>query len=405
LAIITTPTTPTSIKDSPILPSPEITTPTNTGTNPHRSPVAVSSPGLQTQLSNSSTGLKSILKQRSLSNQSSTSSLSSPTNERKSSTNYVSPLASHETRPALHITSTNNRSTSLDSTTKRTPPSTPTTEKKKSLNQQDNNNIFTNDIDERQTDEKKSTWRTPPTKQTVSNELNNMKKPTLDKIPKKSSATPATPKTVAVESTKSTVKGTKTTKQTSASTLGSKVPQLTLERIDPKSLKTAVESTGKSNNKPIKLKRPNFIQSDSDTEKKTKTTDVQRTKKSLLNNDITKRKQQHQQKPITTKKTQSNKTTNKTSTNPIRKQSTTETQSSTSSDVDEKKVEQTIMNSDHEQASSDDNDEKVKKQTKTTNKNKLKSTQNFANWSDLKQDTSMYDRIKKRARNEQTRNR
>jgi len=192
--------------------------------------------------------------------------------------------------------------------------------------------------------------------------------------------------------------------------LGTKVPQLTLERIDPKSLKTGVESTGKSTTKPIKLKRTNIIQSDSDTEKKktTTTTDVQKPKKALLNNEITKRKQQHQQKSMSTKKTQLTKTKHKTSTNPIRKQSTIETHSS-ASDVDEKKSEQTVTTSEHEQASSD-NDEKVqrestKKRTKTTNKTKGKSMQSLPNWRELKQDTSMYDRIKKRTRNEQTRNR
>jgi hypothetical protein len=275
------------------------------------------------------------------------------------------------------------------------------------LNQQDSS-VFTNDIDERHADDKKSTWRAPPTKQTLSNESNNTKKPTLDKIPKKPSATSNTPKSVGTDSTKSAVKGTKTTKQTPVTQLGSKVPQLTLERIDPKSLKTPVESTGKSNNKPIKLKRTNVIQSDSDTEKKSSTTDVQKTKKSLLNNEVTKSKQQTQQKPIPKKKTEIVKSTNKTATTPVRKQSITDTHSS-ASDVDEKKIEQTMISSDHEEASSD-NDEKVKKesiqkQAKTTTKNKNKSTSNFINWRDLKQDTSMYDRIKKRARSEQTRNR
>ena len=368
--------------------------------------MTVSSPVLQHQLSASSPGLKSILKQRSLSNPSSTSSLS-PTNERKSSTNYVSPLASNETRPALQITSTNNRSSSIDSQTKRTPPTTPT-EKKKSLNPQDNS-IFTNDIDERQTDEKKSTWRTPPTKQTLSNESNNTKKPTLDKIPKKPSAAPTTPKPVVTESTKPTTKVTKPTKQPSITSLGTKVPQLTLERLDAKSLKTAVESTGKSSNKLSKLKRTNVIQRDSDTDKKSNTiTDAQKPKKSLLNNQITKRKQQHQQKPITTKKPQQLiKPTTKPVPNPIRKQSTTETHSS-ASDNDEKKMEVTGTSSDHEQASSDNDDkmkkDSIKKRTSTTtNKNKPKFIPGLTNRRDIKPDTSMYDRIKKRARSEQTR--
>jgi hypothetical protein len=408
LAVITTPMTPTHTKDSPVLPSPESTTPTNTGTNPHHSPVTISSPVLQHQLSTPPAGLKSILKQRSLSNPSSTSSLS-PTNERKSSTNYVSPLASNETRPALQITSTNSRSTSIDSTTKRTPPSTPTTEKKKSLNQQD---VFTNDIDERQADEKKSTWRTPPTKQSLSNESNNTKKQTLDKIPKKSSAT--TPKPVVTESTKSTTKITKPTKSTVTTPLGTKVPQLTLERIDAKSLKAVGESTGKSSsssssNKAVKLKRTNTIQSDSETDKKSSSIgNVQKVKKPLLNNEITKRKLQHQQKPMLMKKNQLIKTKN-SSQPKIRKQSTTDAHSS-ESELDEKKSEQTATtNSDHEQASSDNDDksqkDSMKKRTKIPNKNKLKLTESTTNWREPRQDTSMYDRIKKRARSEQTRNR
>ncbi|CAF3588991.1 unnamed protein product [Adineta steineri] len=435
LAVITTPTTPTNNKDSPILPSPESTTPTNTGTN---SPVTVSSPALQHQLSTSSSvGLKSILKQRSLSNASSASALS-PTNERKSSTNYVSPLASNEVRAPLQVTSTTtNRSASTDSVTKRTPPTTPTvpTEKKKSLNQQDSS-VFTNDIDERQAaaaaaaataaaavDEKKSTWRAPPTKQTLSNETVTPKKPTLDKIPKKPSATPKPTvtepvkqppkviKTTATVTATTTTTTTTTTKQAQMTSLGSKVPQLTLERIDPKNLKPSVEMSGKSINKSIKIKRTNVIQSDSDSEKKSSTTtDVQKTKKSLLNNEITKRKQQHQhqQKPLpTTKKPQLTKPTKIKTPSTVRKLSTTETHSSSSED-DEKKTEHTTTASDHDQASSD-NDEKskkdsIKKRTKTTNKNKLKSTSSRMNWRDLRQDTSMYDRIKKRARSEQTRN-
>jgi hypothetical protein len=173
-------------------------------------------------------------------------------------------------------------------------------------------------------------------------------------------------------------------------------------------LKTPVEFAGKSNTKSIKLKRTNLIQSDSDTEKKSITTDVQKMKKSTLNNEITKRKQQTPQKPIPKNKTQLTKSTNKTATTPVRKQSITDTHSS-ASDVDEKKLEQTVMNSDHEEASSD-NDEKSKKEsiqkrTKTTTKTKTKSTSNLTNWRDLRQAPSMYDRIKKRARNEQTRNR
>ncbi|CAF4513982.1 unnamed protein product, partial [Rotaria magnacalcarata] len=162
-------------------------------------------------------------------------------------------------------------------------------------------------------------------------------------------------------------------------------------------------------NKSLKLKRTNIIHSDSDTEKRSITTDVQQTKKSLLNNDITKRQrqQQHQQKPVTTKKNQLVKTKPKTLTNTVKRSTTSETHSS-ASDIDEKKVEQAVMNSDHEQTSTD-NDEKLRKElfnkrTKTTSRNK-KSMQNLSNWRDLRQDTSMYDRIKKRARSEQTRNR
>ncbi|UJR25262.1 hypothetical protein I4U23_006614 [Adineta vaga] len=410
LAVVTTPTTPTNMKDSPILPSPESTTPTNITVNAHHSPVPSSSPVLQHQLSTSSSpGLKSILKQRSLSNPSPTSSLS-PTNERKSSTNYVSPLASSETRSTSQVTSTTNRSTSIDSTTKRTPPTTPTiaTEKKKPVNQHDNS-VFTNDIDERQalaaattttTDDKMSTWRTPPTKQTLSNEQNNIKKTSLDKIPKKSTTT--SKPSVTAEPVKSAAKVTKITKPTPMTSLGTKVPQLTLERIDPKSIKTSSESSNKSSSttttKAIKLKRANVIQSDSDSEKKTSSTttstDVQKTKKSLLNNEITKLKT----KPKTS------------TTNAIRKPSVTDTHSSDESDNDEKKTEQTTTTttSDHDQASSDSDGktkkEPIKKRTKTMNKNKIKSTQNSNSWRELRQDTSMYDRIKKRARNEQTRN-
>lgn len=408
LAVVTTPTTPTNVRVSPVLPSPESTTPMNSGIN--------SPPILQQQLSNSSTGLKSILKQRSLSNSSSSPPpLPSSSNDRKSSTSYVSPLASNETRSHVQTPPVTNRSASTDSTVKRTPPTTPTSinEKKKPINQQDTS-VFTNDIDERHSDEKKSTWRTPPTKQQASsNEGNNVKKLMLDKIPKKSTATPSTPstpttpKSATAETTKPPVKTVKpTTKPPVASSLGSKFPQLTLERLDPKSLKTTSDTSGKANNKPIKLKRSNIFQSDSDTEKKSTINDVQKMKKSLLNNEITKRKQQHQQKPILTKKTINTKPTAKPAAKIVRKQSTTETHSS-ASDTDEKKAEQTATttNSEEEQESSDDDNKKVKKRTKTVSKNKTKSSQNSANWRDLPKATSMYDRIKKRARSEQTRNR
>ncbi|CAF1547502.1 unnamed protein product, partial [Adineta ricciae] len=423
LAVVTTPTTPTNVKDSPVLPSPESTTSANTPVNTHHSPVTSSSPVLQHQQSNTPSGLKSILKQRSLSNPSPSAS-SSPTNERKSSTNYVSPLAANETRSISQVTPTTNRSTSIDSTIKRTPPTTPTiaTEKKKPSNQQDSS-VFTNDIDERQAsssataDDKKSTWRTPPTKQTSSTEQTNSKKPTLDKIPKKSSATPKPP--VVAEPAKPAAKASKIVKPTSVASLGTKVPQLTLERIDAKSVRSSTESQNKlpsaatsTTAKPIKLKRANVIQSDSDSEKKPiPSADAQKTKKSLLNNEITKRKQQHQQKPSPiVKKGQVVKAKGKTATpNMARKQSVAETHSS-ASDSEERRVEQTTTTttSDQDHASSDDDrkprKEPIQKRTKTVSKNKGKSTQNTNTLRELRQDTSMYDRIKKRARSEQTRN-
>ena len=404
LAVVTTPTTP-NVKDSSVLPSPEPTAPINSGTN--------SPPVLQTQLSNSSTGLKSILKQRSLSNSSSLS----PTSERKSSTNFISPRTSTDTRPNVPVTPTTpvNRSASIDSTSKRTPPSTPTptTEKKKPANQQDSS-VFTNDVDERQADDKKSTWRTPPTKQQLSsNEVANVKKPILDKIPKKSTATSVPLKsTPGVDTTKSAVKTTKPTKpNTVATPIGSKIPQLTLERIDTKSIKPSVETPTKTNNKTVKVKRTNVLQSDSDTDKKSTSNDAQKTKKSLLNNEITKRKQQHQQKPIPTKKTTTTpKQTSKPAAKVVRKRSTTETHSSTS-DVDEKKTEHplttttTTTTTDQEQDSSDEDSVKIKKRKKTVSKSKAKSSKNSTIWKDIGKGASMYDRIKKRQRNEQTRNR
>ena len=419
LAVITTPTTPTNAKDSPVLPSPESKTPTHADANAHHSPVTVASPGLQNPMSASSTGLKSILKQRSLSNPSSispTHDRKSPTNERKLSTNYVSPLASSESRPtASQITSTNHRSSSTDSVTKKTPPTTPINGKKKPVNQS-TSSVFTNDVDERQSEEKKSAWRTPPTKQTSSNDASTTKKQTLDKIPKKASATGAKPSVP--ESSKANASVAKTVKPTSNTPLGSKVAQLTLERIDPKSIKASGDSAGKSLTKSNKFKRTNFIQSDSDTEKKSSspsssssTVDAQRTKKLSLNNEITKRKLQHQQKPTVMKKNPLNKPKTQLST-PTKKPTNTETQSSLSS-VDEKRKEQqaTTSNSDHDLGSSDNDDkmsdDTMKKRSKMNPKNKMRSSKNrnSNNSGDLRQDTSMYDRIKKRARSEQTRNR
>lgn len=383
-------------------------TPTSaTGSNAHRSPVTNSPPVLQSQLSNSSSNLKSILKQRSLSNPSSTSAVS-PTNDRKSTTSYVSPLASSETRPALQTTSTNTRSPSIDSAPKSTPPSTPTLEKKKPSTQSDSS-VFTNDVDERHADDKKSASRIPTAKPAQTNETSIIKKPILDKIPKKSSATPTTPTTpkpMNAESTKVPAKVTKPTKQAPTTPVSSKMPQLTLERVDVKSLKTAPGSTEKSTPKSTKLKRTMVMQSDSDTEKKSTKIDVQKPKKPSVSNEVNKNKQPQPQpqKALPAKKTQVPKPTTKTPSVPARKISTTDTLSSESDD-DEKDLE----HSDDDETSSDD-DEKTKKEinsklSKNKSKTRSKSSSDLSNPRDAKPTGTMYDRIKKRPRNEQIRTR
>lgn len=383
-------------------------TPTSaTGSNAHRSPVTNSPPVLQSQLSNSSSNLKSILKQRSLSNPSSTSAVS-PTNDRKSTTSYVSPLASSETRPALQTTSTNTRSPSIDSAPKSTPPSTPTLEKKKPSTQSDSS-VFTNDVDERHADDKKSASRIPTAKPAQTNETSIIKKPILDKIPKKSSATPTTPTTpkpMNAESTKVPAKVTKPTKQAPTTPVSSKMPQLTLERVDVKSLKAAPGSTEKSTPKSTKLKRAMVMQSDSDTEKKSTKIDVQKPKKPSVSNEVNKNKQPppppQPQKALPAKKTQVPKPTTKTPSVPARKISTTDTLSSESDD-DEKDLE----HSDDDETSSDD-DEKTKKEinsklSKNKSKTRSKSSSDLSNPRDAKPTGTMYDRIKKRPRNEQIR--
>lgn len=351
------------------------------------------------------------MKQRSLSNPSSTSSLS-PTHDRKSTTSYVSPLASSETRSTLQATSINTRSPSIDSAPKPTPPSTPTLEKKKPATQSDSS-VFTNDVDERHAEEKKSAWRAPPTKPAQNNEANNIKKPILDKIPKKSTATPTTPKPTNVEAAKAPAKVTKPIKQTPTTPITSKVPQLTLERVDVKSLKTAPGSTDKSTLKSTKLKRTMVMQSDSDTEKKSTKIDVQKPKKTLVSNEVNKSKQPPPpspvQKALPAKKTPVSKPTVKTSSISARKQSTTDTHTSESDD-DEKKLDDSDDDDDDDDETSSDEGEKTKKQlnskrSKTKNKSKSKSTSDVSNQRDMRQTGTMYDRIKKRPRNEQIRTR
>jgi len=275
LVVMTSSNLSTVTKDSSVLPSPDANSSTTANSNAHHSPVtSSSSPTLQHQTSSSSTtGLKSILKQRSLSNSSSVSPTherQSPTGERKSSTSYVSPLASTESRSNSNsnVIAAKNRSASIDSntttttttTTKRTPPSTPTNPKK---NSSQDNHVFSNDVDDR-SDEKKSTWRTPPSKQP---ETSITKKPILDKIPKKTT-TINTPK-AAIPVPTSTQKTIKSTKPNSSTPIISKTPQLNLERVETKGLKNSFnEISTKSIVKPTKLKRTHFINSDSDTEKK-----------------------------------------------------------------------------------------------------------------------------------------
>ena len=64
-----------------------------------------------------------------------------------------------------------------------------------------------------------------------------------------------------------------------------------------------------------------------------------------------------------------------------------------------------LTTTDQEQDSSDEDSVKIKKRKKTVSKSKAKSSKNSTIWKDIGKGASMYDRIKKRQRNEQTRNR
>lgn len=272
--------------------------------------------------------------------------------------------------------------------------------KKKPANPQDSH-VFSNDIDERQAEEKKSSWRAPPSKPTDAS-FNN-KKQVLDKIPKKASAITQKPSVAEPIKPTATSKPTKSIKPMSTNPIGSKLPQLTLERIDTKSLKTPADGSEKSPAKLSKIKRVNVIQSDSDTEKKPvpASNNLQKTKKPSLNNEITKRKQLHQQKPTMLKKNLLVKTKSKPVT-PLKKSSTGEHHTS-ASEMDERRTESTATHSDQDLLSSD-NDEKhstKKRPNSTTTKNNNKKS----NSRDMKLSSSMYDIVKKRARSEQTRHR